>query len=48
MIWRSLSGTIPSRKMSCPEEKELQKLTDHHVAEIDEIQRHKESELMEV
>ena len=29
-------------------EKELQKLTDHHVAEIDEIQRHKESELMEV
>jgi ribosome recycling factor len=29
-------------------EKELQKLTDQHVAEIDEIQRHKESELMEV
>lgn len=29
-------------------EKELQKLTDHHVAEIDEVQRHKESELMEV
>jgi ribosome recycling factor len=29
-------------------EKELQKLTDHHVAEIDEIQRHKEQELMEV
>ena len=29
-------------------EKDLQKLTDHHVAEIDEIQRHKESELMEV
>jgi ribosome recycling factor len=29
-------------------EKELQKLTDRHVAEIDEIQRHKESELMEV
>ena len=29
-------------------EKELQKLTDRYVAEIDEIQRHKESELMEV
>ncbi|MBI3648560.1 MAG: ribosome recycling factor [Actinobacteria bacterium] len=29
-------------------EKELQKLTDHHVAEIDEMQRHKEQELMEV
>ncbi len=29
-------------------EKELQKLTDQHVAEIDEIQRHKEQELMEV
>jgi ribosome recycling factor len=29
-------------------EKELQKLTDRHVAEIDEVQRHKESELMEV
>ena len=29
-------------------ERELQKLTDRHVAEIDEIQRHKESELMEV
>jgi ribosome recycling factor len=29
-------------------EKELQKLTDRHVDEIDEIQRHKESELMEV
>jgi len=29
-------------------EKELQKLTDRHVAEIDEIQRHKEAELMEV
>ena len=29
-------------------EKELQRLTDHHVAEIDEIQRHKEQELMEV
>ena len=29
-------------------EKELQKLTDQYVAEIDEIQRHKESELMEV
>jgi ribosome recycling factor len=29
-------------------EKELQKLTDRHVAEVDEIQRHKESELMEV
>jgi ribosome recycling factor len=29
-------------------EKELQKLTDRHVAAIDEIQRHKESELMEV
>jgi ribosome recycling factor len=29
-------------------EKELQKLTDSHVGEIDEIQRHKESELMEV
>jgi ribosome recycling factor len=29
-------------------EKELQRLTDRHVGEIDEIQRHKESELMEV
>jgi ribosome recycling factor len=29
-------------------EKELQKLTDRHVAEIDEIQDHKEQELMEV
>jgi ribosome recycling factor len=29
-------------------EKELQKLTDRYVSEIDEIQRHKESELMEV
>jgi ribosome recycling factor len=29
-------------------EKELQKLTDQYVAEIDEIQRHKEQELMEV
>jgi ribosome recycling factor len=29
-------------------ERELQKLTDQHVAEIDEIQRHKEHELMEV
>jgi ribosome recycling factor len=29
-------------------EKELQKLTDRYVAEIDEIQRHKEQELMEV
>jgi ribosome recycling factor len=29
-------------------EKELQKLTDRHVAEIDEIQGHKEQELMEV
>ncbi len=29
-------------------EKELQKLTDQHVAEIDEIQDHKEQELMEV
>lgn len=29
-------------------EKELQKLTDRYVGEIDEIQRHKESELMEV
>ncbi len=29
-------------------EKELQKLTDRFVAEIDEIQRHKEQELMEV
>ena len=29
-------------------EKELQKLTDRHVGEIDEIQRHKEQELMEV
>jgi ribosome recycling factor len=29
-------------------EKELQKLTDRHVAEIDDFQRHKESELMEV
>ena len=29
-------------------EKELQKLTDQHVADIDEIQRHKEQELLEV
>ncbi len=29
-------------------EKELQKLTDRHVGEIDDIQHHKESELMEV
>ena len=29
-------------------EKELQKLTDRYVAEIDEIQGHKEQELMEV
>ena len=29
-------------------EKELQKLTDRPVAEIDEIQDHKEQELMEV
>jgi ribosome recycling factor len=29
-------------------EKELQKLTDRHVVEIDEIQSHKEQELMEV
>ncbi len=29
-------------------EKELQRLTDRHVADIDETQRHKESELMEV
>jgi ribosome recycling factor len=29
-------------------EKELQKLTDQHVAEIDEMQRHKEQELLEV
>ena len=29
-------------------EKELQKLTDAHVAEIDQIQGHKEQELMEV
>jgi ribosome recycling factor len=29
-------------------EKELQKLTDRHVAEIDQIQGHKEQELMEV
>jgi len=29
-------------------EKELQKLTDRHVAEIDDIQSHKEQELMEV
>jgi ribosome recycling factor len=29
-------------------EKELQKLTDQHVAEIDEIQRHKEQELREI
>jgi ribosome recycling factor len=29
-------------------EKELQKLTDHHVAEIDEIVAHKERELKEV
>jgi ribosome recycling factor len=29
-------------------EKELQKLTDQHVVEIDEMQRHKEQELLEV
>lgn len=29
-------------------EKELQKLTDHHVAEIDEIVAHKEQELKEI
>lgn len=29
-------------------EKELQKLTDRYVASIDDVQRHKESELMEV
>jgi ribosome recycling factor len=29
-------------------EKELQKLTDRHVAEVDEIQGHKERELLEV
>jgi ribosome recycling factor len=29
-------------------EKELQRLTDQHVAEVDEMQRHKEQELMEV
>jgi ribosome recycling factor len=29
-------------------EKELQKLTDRHVAEVDQIQAHKEQELMEV
>jgi ribosome recycling factor len=29
-------------------ERELQKLTDSHVAEVDEILRHKEKELMEV
>jgi ribosome recycling factor len=29
-------------------EKELQKLTDTHVAEIDQMQGHKEQELMEV
>jgi len=29
-------------------EKELQRLTDQSVAEIDEIQGHKEQELMEV
>ncbi len=29
-------------------EKELQRLTDQYVAEIDEIQQHKEAELMEV
>ena len=34
--------------MTSQEEKELQKLTDRHVAEIDEIQDHKEQEPMEV
>ena len=29
-------------------ERELQKLTDHHVAEVDEVMAHKEAELMEV
>jgi ribosome recycling factor len=29
-------------------EKELQKLTDRHIGEVDEIQTHKEQELMEV
>jgi ribosome recycling factor len=40
-------GTISEDDLT-RSEKELQKLTDRHVAEIDEIQRHKEQELMEV
>ena len=42
-------GRATSRKDDLDRaEKELQKLTDQFVAEIDEIQRHKEQELMEV
>jgi ribosome recycling factor len=40
-------GTISEDDLA-RSEKELQKLTDRFVAEIDEIQRHKEQELMEV
>ena len=40
-------GTISEDELSRAE-KELQKLTDRHVAEIDELLSHKEKELMEV
>ena len=40
-------GTISEDELRRAE-KELQRLTDQHVAEIDEIQRHKEQELREI
>ena len=41
--------TATSRKMTLARaEKDLQKLTDRFVTEIDQIQGHKEQELMEV
>ncbi|TMK66015.1 MAG: ribosome recycling factor [Actinobacteria bacterium] len=41
------AGTISEDDLA-RSEKELQKLTDHHVAEIDEIVAHKERELKEI
>jgi ribosome recycling factor len=41
------AGTISEDDLA-RSEKELQKLTDHHVAEIDEIVVHKEQELKEI
>lgn len=41
------TGTISEDDLA-RSEKELQKLTDHHVAEIDEIVVHKEQELKEI